>query len=204
MAVFEKKTYLPSPTTQIENKFMKIINTPIEGVVEIYPSVFEDNRGYFFESFRKDQLEKNGIRSNWVQENQSFSKAGTVRGLHFQQKPFAQAKLVRVIQGKVLDVAVDLRKDSKTFGKIFSKILDTKEHNMLLIPEGFAHGFSVLEDAVFSYKCSEYYNKECEGGILWNDPELNIDWMVSSPILSEKDMQWPTLEEFRKLSKGGL
>ncbi|SDY44291.1 MULTISPECIES: dTDP-4-dehydrorhamnose 3,5-epimerase [Rhodonellum] len=183
---------------------MKIVNTPIEGVVEIYPSVFEDNRGYFFESFRKDQLEKNGIPTNWVQENQSFSKAGTVRGLHFQRKPFAQAKLVRVIQGKVLDIGVDLRKDSKTFGKVFSKILDTKDHNMLLLPEGFAHGFSVLEDAVFSYKCSEYYNKECEGGILWNDPELNIDWMVSSPILSEKDMQWPTLEAFRKLSKGGL
>lgn len=183
---------------------MKIINTPIEGVVEIYPSVFEDNRGYFFESFRLDQLEKNGLTTTWVQENQSFSKAGTVRGLHFQQKPFGQAKLVRVIQGKVLDVAVDLRKDSKTFGEVFSKILDTKDHNMLLIPEGFAHGFSVLEDAVFSYRCSEYYNKECEGGILWNDPGLDIDWMVSSPILSEKDMLWPTLEEFRKLSKGGL
>lgn len=183
---------------------MKIVNTPIEGVVEIYPSVFEDNRGYFFESFRRDQMQKNGITANWVQENQSFSKAGTIRGLHFQRKPFAQAKLARVIQGRVLDVAVDLRKDSKTFGEVFTKILDTKEHNMLLIPEGFAHGFSVLEDAIFSYKCSEYYNSECEGGILWNDPELGIDWMVSSPILSEKDMLWPTLEEFRKLSKGGL
>ncbi|UJP65791.1 dTDP-4-dehydrorhamnose 3,5-epimerase [Mongoliitalea daihaiensis] len=183
---------------------MKIIQTPIGGLFEIYPQVFEDNRGYFLESFKEKAFVEAGIDRKWVQENQSYSKAGTVRGLHFQKAPFAQAKLVRVITGKVLDVAVDLRKDSSTFGKTFTQVLDATLHNMVYIPEGFAHGFSVLEDAVFSYKCTEYYNKESEGGILWNDPALMIDWKVSEPILSEKDKLWPTLEAFVNLSEGGL
>lgn len=182
---------------------MKINATPIAGLFEITPTVFEDSRGYFFESFRKEMLEKAGIRQDWVQENQSFSKKGTVRGLHFQTGDHAQAKLVSVIQGKVLDVVLDLRKDSQTYGAIYTVVLDAEKHNMLYIPEGFAHGFSVLEDAIFSYKCSAYYHKESEGGILWSDPKLKIDWKVETPILSEKDQLWPTLETFTK-EKGGL
>ncbi|MBW3469199.1 dTDP-4-dehydrorhamnose 3,5-epimerase [Arthrospiribacter ruber] len=183
---------------------MKITESPIKGVFEITPKVWEDERGYFFESYREDNLSGAGIHIDWIQENQSYSKAGTVRGLHFQKEPYGQAKMVRVIMGRVLDVAVDLRKGSPTFGQLFSCELDAKKHNMLLIPAGFAHGFSVLEDAVFCYKCSNYYHRESEGGILWNDPELNIDWGVNKPILSEKDKQWPTLKEFKELSGGGL
>ncbi len=178
--------------------------TPISGVVEIFPRIFPDNRGYFFESFRQDWLEKLGISENWVQDNQSFSQKGTVRGLHFQNAPFAQAKLVRVISGKVLDVALDLRKDSPTFGQFYSTILDSEKNNLLYIPAGFGHGFSVLEDAVFVYKCSNYYHKASEGGILWSDPSLGIDWMVDEPIISEKDQAWPTLEQFRTQTGGGL
>lgn len=183
---------------------MEIIKTPLEGVLEIHPKVWEDSRGYFFESFRKDLLEQAGVKENWVQENQSFSKAGTVRGLHFQKGNHAQAKLVRVISGKVLDVVLDLRLNSLTFGSVYSVVLDTKRHNMLYIPKGFAHGFSVLEDAVFSYKCSNYYHKESEGGILWNDKDLHIDWKVSDPTLSERDKDWPTWEAFLKQSPQGV
>lgn len=179
-------------------------STPIEGLIEIFPRVFPDSRGYFFESFRQDWLTNQGIEENWVQDNQSFSQKGTVRGLHFQRAPFAQAKLVRVISGKVLDVVVDLRKGSETFGAVFSTVLDADRNNQLYIPAGFAHGFSVLEDAVFSYKCSNYYNKGSEGGILWNDPSLRIDWGVAEPIISDKDKLWPTLEEFVVESGGGL
>ena len=179
-------------------------STPIEGLIEIFPRVFPDSRGYFFESFRQDWLTNQGIEENWVQDNQSFSQKGTVRGLHFQRAPFAQAKLVRVISGKVLDVVVDLRKGSETFGAVFSTVLDADRNNQLYIPAGFAHGFSVLEDAVFSYKCSNYYNKGSEGGILWNDPSLRIDWGVEVPIISDKDKLWPTLEEFVVESGGGL
>ncbi|WP_439488071.1 dTDP-4-dehydrorhamnose 3,5-epimerase [Algoriphagus sp.] len=181
----------------------RLKKAPLAGVVEIFPRVFEDQRGYFFESYRADWLKSEGIIHDWVQDNQSFSQKGTVRGLHFQRGEFAQAKLVRVIQGKVLDVIVDLRKDSSTFGQAFSTILDAKLNNLLYVPVGFAHGFSVLEDAIFAYKCSNYYNKESEGGVLWNDPALGIDWQVQEPIISEKDAVWPTLKEF-KLSEGGL
>lgn len=183
---------------------MRVVKTPFDGVFEIYPQIYEDNRGYFFEAFRQDILKESGIEENWVQQNQSFSKAGTVRGLHYQKQPFAQAKLARVLHGSVLDVVVDLRKNSATFGKSYTKILNSKEHNMLYVPVGFAHGFSVLEDAVFSYKCSNYYHKECEGGIFWNDPELAIDWLITDPILSEKDKGLPTLEKFIQISEGGL
>jgi dTDP-4-dehydrorhamnose 3,5-epimerase len=179
-------------------------STPIAGLLEIFPRVFPDNRGYFFESFRQDWLQNQGIAEDWVQDNQSFSQKGTVRGLHFQRAPYAQAKLVRVISGKVLDVVVDLRKDSPTFGKHFSTVLDTEKNNLLYVPAGFGHGFSVLEDAVFVYKCSNYYHKASEGGVLWNDPKLGIDWGVSEPIISEKDQVWPTLEEFKVQSGGGL
>ncbi len=179
-------------------------STDISGLLEIFPKVFPDSRGYFFESFRQDWLNQEHIDVDWVQDNQSFSQKGTVRGLHFQREPYAQAKLVRVITGKVLDVAVDLRKGSPTFGKHFSTILDSERNNLFFIPAGFAHGFSVLEDAIFAYKCSNYYNKSSEGGILWNDPALGIDWQVEEPIISDKDKLWTTLDEFKTQSGGGL
>lgn len=179
-------------------------STPISGLTEIFPKIFPDSRGYFFESFRQDWLKNEGIKVDWIQDNQSFSQKGTVRGLHFQHQPFAQAKLVRVITGKVLDVAVDLRKGSPTFGSHFATVLDSTVNNLLFVPEGFAHGFSVLEDAIFAYKCSNYYNKSAEGGILWNDPALDIDWQVDEPIISDKDKLWPTLDEFANQNGGGL
>lgn len=181
----------------------EIIQTPFEGLFEIQPKIFRDPRGYFIESFRKDWFDGLNTTVDWKQDNQSFSQKGTVRGLHFQRSPFAQAKFVRVIAGKVLDVVVDLRIGSLTFGKVFKIELDAEKQNMLFIPEGFAHGFSVLEDAVFFYKCSNYYHKASEGGIKWDDPELKIDWKVENPIISEKDKNWPTLHEFIK-KEGGL
>lgn len=195
---------LPPQAVEFIPKMAEIRSTPISGLLEIFPKIFPDSRGYFFESFRQDWLQKEGIDENWIQDNQSFSQKGTVRGLHFQNSPFAQAKLVRVISGKVLDVAVDLRKGSPTFGEHFSTILDAERSNLLYVPVGFAHGFSVLEDAVFVYKCSNYYNKSAEGGILWNDPKLGIDWRVDEPIISEKDQLWTTLDEFATQSEGGL
>jgi len=183
---------------------MKVIATPFEGVFEIIPTIFEDNRGYFFESFKSNVLMESGIDIDWIQENQSFSKKGTVRGLHFQKPPFAQAKLVKVVSGKVLDVIVDLRENSKTFGQVYTKELDAVSHHMLLVPVGFAHGFSVLEDAVFQYKVSNGYQKDTEGGILWNDPQLNINWQVENPIVSDKDQMLPTFNEYINFDQGGL
>jgi len=182
----------------------EIKQTSLPGVLEIFPRVFPDSRGYFFESFRQDWLDQLGVHETWVQDNQSFSQKGTVRGIHFQRGAHAQAKLVRVIAGKVLDVAVDLRKGSPSFGKVYSTILDTEKNNLLYIPAGFGHGFSVLEDAVFVYKCSNYYHKDSEGGVRWSDPSLGIDWQVSEPIVSEKDQILPTLAEFVEAFQGGL
>jgi dTDP-4-dehydrorhamnose 3,5-epimerase len=182
----------------------EIKQTSLPGVLEIFPRVFPDSRGYFFESFRQDWLDKMGVQESWVQDNQSFSQKGTVRGLHFQRGAYSQAKLVRVIAGKVLDVAVDLRKGSPSFGQVYSTILDTEKNNLLYIPAGFGHGFSVLEDAVFVYKCSNYYHKDSEGGVRWSDPTLGIDWQVSEPIVSEKDQILPTLAEFVEAFQGGL
>ena len=181
----------------------ELVKTPLSGVLEIFPKKFLDKRGYFFESYRDDWFEEAPLNHDWIQDNQSFSTAGTVRGLHFQRGEYSQAKLVRVIQGSVLDVAVDLRKGSPTFGKSYSTILDSEKSNLLYVPAGFAHGFSVLEDAIFVYKCSNYYHKASEGGILWNDPGLAIDWKVDSPIISEKDEHWPSLNEF-KIAEEGL
>lgn len=183
---------------------MEIRETPIQDVYEIYPRVFNDSRGYFLETYRKDVFEKHGLLTEWMQDNQSFSMAGILRGLHFQTGKFAQAKLARVIRGKVLDVCVDLRKDSPTFGRSHSVILDSVQHNMLYIPKGFAHGFAVLEDAVFSYKCSNLYDKDSEGGIIWDDQELNIDWQIADPVLSDKDKTWPSIKKFKEISGGGL
>jgi dTDP-4-dehydrorhamnose 3,5-epimerase len=182
----------------------EIKQTSLPGVLEIFPRVFPDSRGYFFESFRQDWLDQLGVHETWVQDNQSFSQKGTVRGIHFQRGAHAQAKLVRVIAGKVLDVAVDLRKGSPSFGQVYSTILDTEKNNLLYIPAGFGHGFSVLEDAVFVYKCSNYYHKDSEGGVRWSDPSLGIDWQVSEPIVSEKDQILPTLAEFVVAFQGGL
>ncbi|WP_162342342.1 dTDP-4-dehydrorhamnose 3,5-epimerase [Cyclobacterium salsum] len=183
---------------------MEIKKTAIQDVFEIYPKIFEDARGYFLESYREDLFKKHGMNTRWIQDNQSYSQAGIVRGLHFQTGKHAQAKLVRVISGKVLDVCVDLRKGSATFGEYHSVILDEALQNMLYVPTGFAHGFAVLEDAIFTYKCSDVYHKESEGGIIWNDKQLSIDWGVDNPLLSEKDQSWPDLKKFEELSRGGL
>lgn len=175
---------------------MEFKETGFEGLFEIQPRIFEDERGYFYESFNEKLFFDHGIKEKFVQDNQSFSKKGVLRGLHLQNPPFAQGKLVRVISGKVLDAVVDIRKDSKTFGKWYSVILDAKKQNLLYVPPGFAHGFSTLEDAVFSYKCTDFYNKSAEGGILWNDPQLKIDWMVEYPLVNIKDQELPTFNDF--------
>lgn len=174
---------------------MEVKETFIEGLLELQPRIFKDERGFFLETFNKMVFEKAGITTQFVQDNQSFSTKGVLRGLHFQRAPYAQAKLVSVISGKVLDVAVDLRKDSKTFGKHMVVLLEAEKRNMLLVPEGFAHGFVALEDSVFSYKCSNIYNKEAEGGVIWNDKDLNIDWGFSNPLVSEKDIILPAFKD---------
>lgn len=174
---------------------MEFRKTSIEGLVEIYPKIFGDARGHFFESYREDLFAQNGIPFKFVQDNQSFSTAGVLRGLHFQNPPFAQGKLVRVAIGKVIDVAVDIRPNSPTFGKYEKFVLDAKLQNMVYIPEGFAHGFAALEDSIFSYKCTNNYNKASEGGIIWNDTDLNIDWGITNPNVSEKDLELLTFKE---------
>ncbi len=178
---------------------MEFVYNKIKGLVEIQPKVIQDNRGYFFESFRADKFEENGVPVNFVQANQSFSEKGVLRGLHLQMGEFAQAKLVKVVVGKVLDVAVDLRPGSETFGAWHSVLLDAERHNMFYIPEGFGHGFYTIEDAVFQYQCSNYYNKASESGVLWNDKDLAIDWQAEQPIVSEKDQILPAFLEFAKL-----
>ena len=171
---------------------MEVIKTEIEGVVIIEPRIFKDDRGYFYESFSQREFEEKVCRTTFVQDNQSKSSYGVIRGLHFQKPPYSQSKLVRCIKGTVLDVAVDIRKGSPTFGKHVAVELSEENHRQLFIPRGFAHGFAVLSDeAVFQYKCDNFYNKESEGAIAWNDPELSIDWRIpaESIILSEKDKQ---------------
>lgn len=177
---------------------MNIIETEIEGVFIIEPRVFEDERGYFFESFNaKLWKEKTGVELEFVQDNESKSNKGVLRGLHFQAPPYAQAKLVRVVSGKVLDVAVDLRKGSKTYGQHVTAVLSAENKRQFFIPEGFAHGFLTLEDdTIFSYKCTGFYNHESEGGLMWNDPILNIDWNSNNPILSEKDKDYKIFDTF--------
>ena len=177
---------------------MKIIKTEIEGLLIIKPRVFEDDRGYFFESWSKDAFENAGLDISFVQDNQSLSSKGVVRGLHFQNPPFAQGKLVRVLKGSVLDVAVDIRKNSPTYGKYLSAHLSEENKTMFWIPPGFAHGFSTLEDnTMFSYKCSGVYNKESEGSLMWNDTDLNIDWKIDNPIISEKDQNSAIFSNFK-------
>ena len=179
---------------------MKFYTTSLPDVLLIKPAVFFDDRGHFFESFNAETWKKEGFKNQFVQDNQSFSKKGVVRGLHFQAAPFAQGKLVRVISGKVLDIALDLRPESPTFGKYELFELDAENGNMVYIPEGFAHGFAALEDSVFHYKCTGSYNKASEGGLRWNDPYLNIQWGIENPIVSEKDQILPTFLELFKES----
>lgn len=176
---------------------MNLEPTFINDLVILTPAVFEDERGYFFESYSKSKMLDLGIQIDFVQDNQSFSKRGTLRGLHYQNPPFAQTKLVRVLQGAIMDVAVDLRKDSPTYGKHFGIVLSSENKKQLLVPQGFAHGFSVLsETAVVSYKCDQYYNKASEGGIRFDDASFNIDWGMdlATAIVSEKDMILPNFE----------
>lgn len=167
---------------------MEVIHSEIKGLVVLKPRVFSDDRGSFFESFNKELFAQNGVDVEFVQDNQSVSKANVLRGLHFQAPPFAQAKLVRVVRGSVLDVAVDIRKGSSTYGKYQSIILSAENNTQFFIPAGFAHGFVALEEGtIFQYKCSGFYNKASECCLLWNDPILNIDWGVKNPLLSPKD-----------------
>jgi dTDP-4-dehydrorhamnose 3,5-epimerase len=175
---------------------MPFHKTDIPGLLVFEPEVFEDSRGYFFESYNENTFREAGIDLRWVQDNQSSSDYGVIRGLHYQLPPFAQSKLVRVLRGKILDVVVDIRKGSPTFGQSYCKVLSAKNKNQLFIPKGFAHGFSVLsKKAEVLYKCDEYYNKESESGIVYNDTGLNIDWQIPAEdaIISEKDKLLPSL-----------
>lgn len=167
----------------------------IEGLLLIRPDVYPDERGYFLESFHSLRYAAHGLPAEFAQDNQSVSHARVVRGLHFQKPPYEQGKLVRVVRGRALDVAVDIRKNSPSYGKVYSVMLDATEHNMLWIPPGFAHGFAALEDhTVFLYKCTKPYNRESESGILFNDPQLAINWNVKDPLVSGKDQMLPLLK----------
>lgn len=177
---------------------MNVIETGIDGLVIIEPRIFRDPRGYFFESFSQREFSKKVSPVDFVQDNESRSSYGVLRGLHFQKPPFAQAKLVRVIKGRVLDVAVDLRTGSPTYGRYEAVELSEDNHRQFFIPRGFAHGFCVLSDeAVFQYKCDNYYAPQSEGAVIWNDPDLAIDWMIPAEdvILSDKDRKHPYLRD---------
>ena len=177
---------------------MEFKKTHIPGPLVIQPKVFGDARGYFFESFSSRMFDQQGISEDFVQDNQSLSNKGILRGLHFQAPPFAQSKLIRVIKGAVLDVIVDIRRGSPTYGEHFALELNEENFSMLYIPKGFAHGFYTMEDAtIFSYKCSEFYEPKSEGGIMWNDPDLKIDWGVDQPLLSEKDKNYIPFKDFK-------
>ena len=177
---------------------MKVIKTNIDGLLIIKPDVFGDDRGYFFETYSKRKYAEYGIEEDFVQDNISKSLKGTIRGLHYQVGDNAQGKLCHVIKGKVLDVAVDIRFDSPTFGQYFSIELTGEDKTQMWIPPGFAHGFSVLSDEVlFVYKCTNYYSKPDDRAILYNDPQLNIDWKVENPIVSEKDLKAKLINEIQ-------
>ena len=176
---------------------MPFVKTAIDGLLIFEPKVFEDTRGYFFESYNQNIFTAEGITIKFVQDNQAQSSYGVIRGLHYQLAPYAQTKLIRVLSGSILDVAVDIRKGSATYGKVFTIELSVTNKIQLLIPKGFAHGYSVLsETAEVFYKCDEFYHKECEGGILYNDVALNIDWQIptNKAIVSEKDLLYPGID----------
>ena len=177
---------------------MEVVKTNIEGVVIIEPRVFEDPRGYFFESFSQKEFEEKVCKTTFIQDNESKSSYGVLRGLHFQKPPYAQSKLVRVIKGNVLDIAVDIRKGSPTFGKYVAVELSGENKRQFFVPRGFAHGFVVLsEEAIFQYKCDNYYAPKNEGAVAWDDAEINIDWKIpfDKILLSEKDMDGLMLSE---------
>lgn len=181
---------------------MEIIKTPIKDLVVIKPRVFSDARGFFFETYNEERYREAGITQHFVQDNISKSSYGVVRGLHFQKPPYSQAKLVQVIEGAVLDVAVDLRSDSATYGQWHAVELTAENHLQFLIPRGFAHGFAVLsETAIFTYKCDNLYHPESEGGIIYNDPTLNIDWGIPADkaLISEKDTKHPLFKDLEKI-----
>lgn len=175
---------------------MKFSSFSVPGLILIEPQIFSDDRGFFMETYNKKEFADNGINVDFVQDNHSRSVGGVLRGIHFQKPPFAQAKLVRVTRGEVLDVAVDIRPNSPTFGKWESAHLTAENQKMFYLPIGFAHGFFTLsETADFQYKCSNFYNKESEGGIIWNDPDIDVAWSATNPLLAEKDKIWPKLKE---------
>jgi len=179
---------------------MEIIETNLKGLLVIKPKVFEDERGYFFESYNYQLFKQAGLDFNFVQDNQSLSHTGVLRGLHFQNNPNAQGKLVRVISGSVFDVAVDIRKKSPTYGQWFGLELTEQNKWMMYIPEGFAHGFATLQDfTVFSYKCTNFYNKASEDCIFWSDSDLAINWPIENPILSDKDLLGKHMKDFNSL-----
>ena len=179
---------------------MEVIKTDIEGVLIIEPRVFGDSRGYFFESFNAREFkEATGVDVTFVQDNESRSRYGVLRGLHFQNPPYAQSKLVRCVKGRVLDVAVDIRKGSPTYGRYVTCEMSEDNHRQFFVPKGFAHGFAVLsEDAVFQYKCDDFYHPEAEGAIMWDDPDVGIQWPIPAEDveLSEKDKKHPYLKDF--------
>lgn len=176
---------------------MEIIKTPLAGILVIKPRIFGDDRGYFFESWSKESFATVGLNLDFVQDNQSLSGKGVLRGLHFQNPPYAQGKLVRVIKGAVLDVSVDIRKDSPTYGKYFSVELSEENKIIVWIPPGFAHGFITMEDnTIFTYKCTGAYNKDSEEALLWNDEELDINWKIKDPLVSEKDLVAGNFKDF--------
>lgn len=177
---------------------MTICETPIDGLLILNPAIFGDKRGYFFENFRMSWFIERGIDVRFVQDNESSSNKNVVRGLHLQAPPFAQDKLIRVVRGAIYDVAVDVRKNSSTYGQYFGLELNEENKTMLYIPKGFAHGFSCLEDnTIVQYKCSQYYHPESEMGLMWNDPLIGIDWRVDNPIISDKDNKHPNLNLFK-------
>jgi dTDP-4-dehydrorhamnose 3,5-epimerase len=175
---------------------MEINYFDIDGPFQVIPKIFEDDRGIFFESFRAEDFAKLGLHKPFVQDNESYSRKNVLRGIHFQMKPYEQAKFIKVVYGKAYDVAVDLRPGSKTFGKYVAVVLDSEVHNMFYIPEGFGHGFLALQDCVLQYKCTQYYHPKSDTGLLWNDPDLNIDWPSKNPDLSKKDAGLPSLKSF--------
>lgn len=176
---------------------MPLIKTAFQGLLIFEPKVFEDNRGYFFESYNQEVFSEEGVEINFVQDNQASSTYGVIRGLHFQKEPHAQTKLIRVLSGEIIDAVVDIRKNSPTYGKSYTIMLSAENKKQLLVPKGFAHGYSVISNtAEVFYKCDEFYHKESEGGIAWNDLALNIDWQIPADkiTVSDKDKQHPLLE----------
>ena len=175
----------------------EFVELGIKDVYRIKPKAFGDGRGYFVETYKNSDFQLAGINVNLKQDNQSFSVKGTLRGLHFQKSPYSQGKLVRVVKGKIFDVGVDLRQNSKTYGQYVSAILSGENMEMLWIPEGFAHGFQALEDSIVLYKTTSEYNKESESGVIWNDPDIKIQWPEKPTELSEKDKSWHRLSELK-------